>query len=102
MKSASVRSSDVTGNIRAGIYNGMQIIDLPVVFYGDYSSVKTHCHIIIGGVTYQDGTTSKVISSIDIDNFDAHLLRFFKSVTSHSNCHKFTIFEKSEIIAVFN
>jgi hypothetical protein len=102
VKSASIRSSDMTGNQRVGMLNGLQLINLPLVAYGDFNGVRIDCAIIIGGVTYIDGSTMKFISYADLANNQTQVLNFQKPVNAHSSCHKFTIYQNNTTIATYN
>ncbi len=93
VNSVSIRSSDLTGNIRVGLLGVNQLIDMPVVAYGNLVDVKVRCEIIIGGVTYFDGSTIKDITSVNFLENDTHVLQFVKTVGAHSNCHRFRVYQ---------
>ena len=91
VKSASIRSTDMTGPLVISSDTIHQIIEMPVISYGDIGNAEIRCHIIIGGVTYLDGTTSQSIFKQDFDIFDKCILKFKKPKSAHSNCHRFEV-----------
>jgi hypothetical protein len=102
VKSASVRSSDQTGPMIIASTATHDTLQMPVVTYGDLNNAEIQCQIIIGGVTYTDGTTSKTLKSSDFDAFGTHQLLFQKLKTAHSNCHRFSIWSNGVRIANYN
>ncbi len=84
-------------------YNGnASTLTMPIVIAGDIGSACIKCNIIIGGVTFDDLTTAKVLMQQNLDKFGCASLVFIKPLSAHSNCHKFQITDGAAIIASFN
>lgn len=98
VKSASMRSTDMTGASATVSVATYQIVEMPVITYGDIGNAEIRCHIIIGGVTYMNGTTFHSIFKQDIDEFNSYILSFKKLRTAHSNCHRFEVIHNSSNI----
>ncbi len=102
VKSVSVRSSDLTGNIPVVGYETYEILRLPIVEIGALDNAEIRCEIMIGGVTFTNGSTSKTTRLADFDTFGVSNLEFIKPYTAHSNCHRFSIWQNSVRIAYYN
>lgn len=102
MKSASVKSSDLTGLRSTEDYSAYNIVEMPVVTYGDLGHAEIRCEIIIGGVTFVDGTVTKTLTSQNFNLSHTCNLYFKKPITAHSNCHRFKINDGNVTLASFN
>ncbi len=102
VKSASVRSGSKTGVSTIDSVPDYQVLEMPVVIYGDLTSAEIRCEIIIGGVTYLDGSTTKTLRLADFDNYGTSKLVFKKLPTAHSNCHRFSIWHDGTRVAYCN
>ena len=102
MKSVCVRTNDMTGNILVGSDDLTWTIRMPVVVSGDLSGAEIRCRIIIGGVTFIDGTTSISLWAKDFDQFGTGSLLFLKVDGAHANCRKFSIWKNGINLANFN
>jgi hypothetical protein len=71
----------------------IQTVEMAVVSYGDLAEAQILCHIIIGGVSYDDGTTAKTLFKGNFDALGTHNLLYIKPKSAHSNCHKFIIIQ---------
>lgn len=102
VKSLDVRSGSTAGIRLVDTIAGYQILEMPVVMCGDIDTAEIRCEIIIGGVTYQDGTTTKSLKFSDFDEFGVTPLIFKKPLTAHSNCHRFSIWHNGVRVAYYN
>jgi hypothetical protein len=102
VKSATIRSSDMTGPLIISSTSNMQTVEMAVVSYGDLSEVVIRCEIIIGGVVYDDGSSAKTISPTSFNAAGETILTFLKPSGAHSNCHKFVVRHNDIVIANFN
>jgi hypothetical protein len=99
---ASLRSNDETGNYITQYGNPISTIELPVVTYGNMTNATVVCEIIIGGVTFEDGSTSKTLQQSDFNEYNSAHLTFLKNNAAHSNCRRFSVFHNGIRIAYFN
>ena len=102
VKGVSIRSGDLTGNLLHVSYSTYDVVELPVVFNGDLNTAEIRCEIIIGGVTFTDGTTIKSLNQTSFDEFGIAKLYFNKPFAAHSNCHRYSIWHNGIRIAYFN
>lgn len=102
VKSASMRSNDQTGNKLTSYTYATSLLELPVVTYGESSGLVIECEIIIGGVTFTDGSTKKTLNPQDFDIYGVSSLHFIKNNSAHSNCRRFSVFCSGQRIAYFN
>ena len=102
VKSASVRSSSKTGVLTLEYIPGFQVLEMPIVIYGDLTSAEIRCEIIIGGVSYMDGSTTMSLRLADFDGYGTTELVFKSPSTAHSNCHRFSIWHNGTRIAYYN
>jgi predicted solute-binding protein len=91
VKSVCVRTGDTTGPMVIATSSVSQTLQMPIVVYGDLAEAEIFCNIIIGGVTYTDGTTTKILKKINFDSMGVYNLFFIKPTAAHANCHKFAI-----------
>ncbi|MES2996825.1 MAG: discoidin domain-containing protein [Verrucomicrobiota bacterium] len=102
VRSASVRTSDLTGSFALEEYQGGLIVATPVVVFGDKGNIEITFNILISGVIFDNGATSKIL---ELNEFDAHgqyLLIMRKSNFSHSNCHNVVVKQSNTVIANVN
>lgn len=92
----------MTGVSAIDYVDGMQIIEMPVVIEGDLDNAEVRCEIIIGGVTYLDGTTTESLYLTDFDAFGIRELLFKKPFSVHSNCHRISIWHNGTRVAYYN
>ena len=102
VKSASVRGGDLTGSTIIIHTDTMQTVKMALVTYGDVAEAVIRCDIIIGGVTYTDGTTTKNLVQENFDPYGVSEVLFRKPPSAHSNCHKYTILQNGVTVAQFN
>jgi hypothetical protein len=102
VKSASVRGGDLTGSTIIIHTDTMQTVKMALVTYGDVAEAVIRCDIIIGGVTYTDGTTTKNLVQENFDPYGVSEVLFRKPPSAHSNCHKYTILQNGVTVAKFN
>jgi len=100
--SVSVRTNDLTGNILDSYDATTSTVSLPVVVSGDLGDAEIRCNIIIGGVTFADGTTVNSLCAADFDSYGTANLHFIKANTAHSNCRQFSVWRRGICIATFN
>jgi|GEM_PF-487790 len=102
VKSTSVRGGDLTGSTIIIHTDTMQTVKMAIVTYGDLAEAEIRCDIIIGGVTYTDGTTTKNLVQENFDPYGVSEVLFRKPPSAHSNCHKYTILQNGVTVAKFN
>jgi hypothetical protein len=102
VKSVSVRSDDMTGNLAIESYPTYDVVELPVVFNGDLDTAEIRCEIIIGGVTFTDGSTMKSLYRSDFDEYGTTKFYFDKPISAHANCHRFSIWHNGTRVAFYN
>jgi len=101
VKSVSVRSGDLAGNIYESIGDPISTARMYVVVSGNLAGAEVRCNIVIGGVTFDDGTTSKSLGVGDFDDFGVGSLLFLKANTAHANCRKFSVWKDGVRVADF-
>ncbi len=102
VQSVCVRTNDFTGNIVEAYNATTTTLKLPVVANGHFGDAEIRCKIIIGGVTFADGTTTFTLRAPDFDPFGSASLFFIKSNSAHSNCRQFSIWSAGVCLATFN
>jgi hypothetical protein len=102
VKCARVRSGDETGNVPIEGFLTYEILRSAVVVSGEIATAEIRCEIIIGGVTFTDGTTVKSSYSTDFDDFNTRNLEFNKPYTAHSNCRRFSVWQNGTRVAYYN
>ena len=99
IKSVLIRMSASTGNILREYYSTHSIVELPVVVYGDLDSAEIRCDVIIGGLTFLGGGSSKSLYAASFDAFGTTSLMFKKPASAHSNCHRVGVWHRGQRIA---
>jgi hypothetical protein len=102
VKSVRIRSDDMTGNLATESYPTYDVIELPLVVNGDLNTVEIRCEIIIGGVTFTDGSSSKSLTQTSFNEFNTTQLYFKKPINAHSVCHRYSVWCNDIRIAYFN
>lgn len=93
VKSVCIRSNDKAGNIYESIGDPISTARLYVVVSGDLAGAEIRCNIVIGGVTFDDGSTTKSLWAADFDELGVGSLLFLKPNTAHANCRTFTVWK---------
>jgi F5/8 type C domain/PA14 domain len=102
LMSASVSSGSKTGVLITSNFPDYQILEMPIVVSGNLDTAEIRCDIIIGGVRYLDGTTTKSLSSANFDSFGTNVIFFKKPPAAHSNCHRFSIWHNGTRVAFYD
>jgi hypothetical protein len=101
VKTIRVRSGELAGNFYESVGDPISTARMYVVVSGDLAGAEVRCNIVIGGVTFDDGTTSKSLWAADLDEFGVSSLLFLKSNSAHSNCRKFFVWKDGVRVADF-
>gem|GEM_PF-2532075 len=101
VKSVRVRSGHLAGNIYESIGELVSTARMYVVVSGDLAGAEIRCDIIIGGVTFTDGTTRKSLWTADLDELGVGSLLFLKANSAHANCRKFSAWKDGVRVADF-
>jgi hypothetical protein len=74
--------------------DGSQLVETMVILSPVLPDLKVRIRVIVGGVTFEDGTTHKVLSKKDFDTLGQHKLRFIlpQSVQT-ANCHSLKVIQ---------
>lgn len=91
VKSICIRSHDKAGNICESIGDPISKARMYVVVSGDLAGAEIRCTIVIGGVSFDDGTTTKSLWTPDFDELGIGSLLFRKANTAHANCRTFSV-----------
>jgi hypothetical protein len=102
LKSVRVRTNDMTGNSMGKYGNPISTVRMPIVVSGDLARAEIRCKIVIGGVTFIDGSTEISLWAKDFDELGVGSLRFLKSNSAHSNCRKFSVWKDGVNLATFD
>ena len=102
MRSVRVRTNDMTGNILESYGDPISLVRMPVVVSGSLDGAEIRCSIVIGGVTFMDGTTSNSFWAKDLDEIGIGSLLFLKANSAHSNCRTFSVWKDGVRLAIFN
>jgi hypothetical protein len=101
VKSVRIRSHDKAGNIYESFGDPISKVRMYVVVTGDLDGAEIRCNIVIGGVTFDDGTTIKSLGGADFDELGVGSLLFLKANTAHANCRTFTVWKDSVRVGRF-
>ena len=101
VKSVRLRSHDKAGNIYESIGDPISKARMYVVVTGDLDGAEIRCTIVIGGVTFDDGTTTKSLWVADFDDLGVGSLLFLKANTAHANCRKFSVWKDGVRVGAF-
>jgi hypothetical protein len=93
VKSVRLRSHDKAGNIYESFGDPISKARMYVVVTGDLAGGEIRCTIVIGGVTFDDGTTVKSLWAADFDEFGVGSFLFLKANTAHANCRTFSVWK---------
>lgn len=75
---------------------------MPLIVDGIYEDTHIQVDIFIGGLTFEDGSLSKIIHvQTDLNQVGATLLQFYKVGLGGSNCHRLRVIQGSGQIAYF-
>jgi hypothetical protein len=88
---------DTYNQIAKTYSDGSRLVETIEVLSPVLPGVTVQVRIIVGGVTFDDGTTYKELSATDFDALGQHKLRFImpEGVTT-ANCHRITIMQGAE------
>ena len=93
VKRVRLRSHDKAGNIYESLGDPISTARMYVVVTGDLDGAEIRCTIVIGGVTFDDGTTTKSLWAADFDDLGIGNLLFLKANTAHANCRTFSVWK---------
>jgi len=93
VKTIRVRSGNLAGNFYESISDPISTARMYVVVTGTLDGAEVRCNIVIGGVTFDDGTTSKSLWATDFDEYGIGSLLFLKANAAHANCRKFSVWK---------
>ena len=101
VKSVRLRSHDKAGNIYESFGDPISTARMYVVVTGDLDGAEIRCTIVIGGVTFDDGTTTKSLRATDFDELGVGSLLFLKANTAHANCRTFRVWKDGVSVGDF-
>ena len=102
VKSVRVRTNGMTGNILERYGDPASTFLMPVVVSGDLDGAEVRCRVLIGGVTFVDGTLTNSLWASDFDVFGTGGLRFLVANTASTNCRQFSVWKNGTRLAVFD
>jgi PKD repeat protein len=86
----------------ADLGNNTWDVEMPVIIDGIRPEITLAVEIIIGGVTFDNGSLQKTLAyPADVSPEGDSLLHFYKTSTSGSNCHRIKVSQDQTIIAYF-
>jgi hypothetical protein len=68
--------------------DGSQLIGTPIILSEIPDGLEVHLQIFVGGVTFEDGTTYKILTPEDFDEFGRYYAKFIKTPDAPAHCHR--------------
>jgi hypothetical protein len=85
----SVASNEQTSlDILQTYADGSQLIGTPIILSEIPDGLEVHLQIFVGGVTFEDGTTYKILTPEDFDEFGRYYAKFIKTPDAPAHCHR--------------
>lgn len=79
--------------------DGSRLVEVKLQLGYVPSDIEVRLHIFVGGVTFDDGTLNKVLTSADFDEMGVATYRFIQDATSTSSvCHTTNIYQDNQLI----
>jgi hypothetical protein len=79
--------------------DGSQLVEMLLILSPTPSDIVVRLDTIVGGVTFEDGTISKLLSPADFDALGRHAVRFIRPATARTSvCHSIKVFQGSDLV----
>jgi hypothetical protein len=77
--------------------DGSQLVEMLLIMSPVLSDLTVELDVIVGGVTFDDGTTTKILTALDFDNLGRHVVRFIRPASARTSvCHSIKVFQGSD------
>jgi hypothetical protein len=92
-------SEDTYARIVQTYTDGSQLIEMLMIQSPVQSDVTVTIYTIVGGITFDDGTTVKTLTSADFDALGRCPVRFIRPASSQTSiCHSFKVFQGTALL----
>jgi hypothetical protein len=82
--------------------DGSRLVETMVILSPVLSDVTVQLRVIVGGVTFDDGTTYRELSATDFDALGQYKLRFILPASVPANCHSITVIQgASDLVGTY-
>jgi hypothetical protein len=79
--------------------DGSQLIESLLILSPVLPDLTVRLDVIVGGVTFDDGTTSRILTAADFDSMGQYLVHFIRPAGSTTSvCHSISVFQGSTLI----
>jgi transcriptional antiterminator Rof (Rho-off) len=103
LRAMRIRDAEETAVFYAvSLGGGSHVMKMPVIVDGTISDIALRYEIFIGGVVFEDGSTTVDLDGALFESGNSYILNFLKSGSSGSNCSRLRIFQNEKQIAYFN
>jgi hypothetical protein len=74
--------------------DGSQLVEMLLVLSPVLSDVNVELDVIVGGVMFDDGTTTKILTPVDFDGLGQATVRFIRPASAQTSvCHAITVWQ---------
>ena len=82
--------------------DGYHYLDMPIIVSDLYPDIKIRVEIFVGGVLFDDGSTTKTLAYADFDSLGRTVVRFLKAPEVQTAiCHRLKVLQNDEFIAYY-
>ena len=79
--------------------NGFQMVEMLLIVSPVLPDVTYEIDTIVGGITFDDGTTKKTLAATDFDARGQYFVRFIRPVTARTSvCHSIKAFQGADLV----
>jgi hypothetical protein len=79
--------------------DGSQLVEMLMILSPVYSDINVQIDTVVGGVTFDDGTTSKRIPATDFDAQGRYTIRFIRPASARTSvCHVIKLYQGGDFI----
>jgi hypothetical protein len=79
--------------------DGSQLVEMLLVLDPVPSDITVRLDVIVGGVMFEDGTTSKTLTGADFDSLGRSTVRFIRPASAQTSvCHSIKLFQGNALV----
>ena len=83
--------------------DGSELVEMLLVMSPVMPDVTVELDIIVGGVIFDDGTTTKVLTASDFDALGQYKVRFIRPASAATSvCHSITVFQGNNLVGILH